>query len=114
MTLVNLSQYGPGFQIKVLSSLLTHKGFLLNIHDVLSEDYFDNSAHKWIIAEILKYYERYHTVPSMDVLKVEMKKIENEVLQLSIKEQLREAYTASEDDLVYVEQEFSNFCKTNN
>ena len=49
MTLVNLSQYGPGFQIKVLSSLLTHKGFLLNIHDVLSEDYFDNSAHKWVV-----------------------------------------------------------------
>jgi len=47
----------------------------------------------------------------MDILKVEMKKIENEVLQLAIKEQLREAYTASEDDLAYVEQEFSNFCK---
>ena len=111
MTLNTLSQYGTHFQIKVLSSLLTRKEFLINIHDVLSEEYFDNSAHKWIIAEILKYYERYHTVPSMDVLKVEMKKIENEVLQLSIKEQLREAYTASEDDLVYVEQEFSNFCK---
>ena len=111
MTLNTLSQYGTHFQIKVLSSLLTRKEFLINIHDVLSEEYFDNSAHKWIIAEILKYYERYHTVPSIDVLKVEMKKIENEVLQLSIKEQLREAYTASEDDLVYVEQEFSNFCK---
>jgi len=111
VTLNTLAQYGNHFQIKVLSSLLTRKEFLINIHDVLSEEYFDNSAHKWIIAEILKYYERYHTVPSMDVLKVEMKKIENEVLQLSIKEQLREAYTASEDDLVYVEQEFSNFCK---
>jgi hypothetical protein len=47
----------------------------------------------------------------MDILKVEVKKIENEVLQLAIKEQLREAYTVSEDDLAYVEQEFSNFCK---
>jgi len=111
MTLSSLDSYGTHFQVKVLSCLLTHKEFLINIHDVLSEEYFSNSAHKWIIAEILKYYERYHTVPSMDVLKVEMKKIENEVLQLSIKEQLREAYTASEDDLVYVEQEFSNFCK---
>jgi replicative DNA helicase len=99
------------FQIKVLSSLLTRKEFLINIHDVISEEYFDNSAHKWIISEILKYYNHYHTTPSMDILKVEMKKIENEVLQLAIKEQLREAYTASEDDLAYVEQEFSNFCK---
>ena len=69
MTLNNLSAYGIGFQVKVLSSLLTHKEFLLNIQDVLSEEYFDNQAHKWIIKEILKYYQKYHTTPSMDVLK---------------------------------------------
>ncbi len=111
MTLSNLSQYGINFQIKVLSSLLTHKEFLLNIHDVISEDYFDNQAHQWIIKEILKYYQKYHTTPSMDVLKVELKKIDNEILQVSIKEQLREAYKASDEDLKYIEEEFSNFCK---
>jgi len=111
MTLNNLSAYGTGFQVKVLSSLLTHKEFLLNIQDVLSEEYFDNQAHKWIIKEILKYYQKYHTTPSMDVLKVELKKIDNEVLQVSIKEQLREAYRASDEDLKYIEEEFSGFCK---
>jgi len=111
MTLNNLNAYGTSFQIKVLSSLLTHKEFLLNIQDVLSEEYFDNQAHKWIIKEILKYYQKYHTCPSMDVLKVELKKIDNEVLQVAIKEQLREAYKASDEDLKYVEEEFSNFCK---
>ena len=111
MTLTNLSQYGPAFQIKVLSSLLTHKEFLLNIHDVLSEEYWDNQAQKWIIKEILKNYEKYHTVPSMDLLKVELKKLDNEVLQVSVKEQLREAYKASDEDLAYVQEEFSNFCK---
>jgi len=111
MTLNSLSQYGTNFQVKVLSSLLTHKEFLLNIQDVLSEEYFDNTAHRWVIKEILKYFSKYHTTPSMDVLKVELKKIDNEVLQLSIKEQLREAYKASDEDLKYVEEEFSNFCK---
>jgi replicative DNA helicase len=110
-TLTNLSQYGTGFQIKVLSSLLTHKEFLLNIYDVLSEDYFDSQAHKWIIKEILKYYSKYHTNPTMEVLKVELKKLDNEVLQISIKEQLKEAYKSSEEDLKYIEEEFSNFCK---
>jgi replicative DNA helicase len=100
-----------GFQIKVISSLLTHKEFLLNIQDVLSEEYFDSQSQKWIIKEILKYYQKYHTCPSMDVLKVELKKIDNEVLQVSIKEQLREAYKSSDEDLKYVEEEFSNFCK---
>jgi len=111
MTLINLSQYGPNFQTKVLSSLLTHKDFLVNIHDILSEEYFDNQAQKWIIKEILKNYEKYHTTPSMDILKVELKKIDNEVLQVSIKEQLRAAYEASDEDLKYVIEEFSGFCK---
>ena len=111
MTLVNLSQYGPNFQTKVLSSLLTHKSFLVNIHDILSEEYFDNQAQKWVINEILKNYEKYHNVPSMDILKVELKKIDNEVLQVSIKEQLRAAYEASDEDLEYVIEEFSGFCK---
>ena len=31
MTLTSLNQYGNHFQIKVLSSLLTHKEFLTNI-----------------------------------------------------------------------------------
>jgi replicative DNA helicase len=111
MTLNSLATYGTAFQVKVLSSLLTHKEFLQNINDVLSEEYFDNQAHKWIIGEILNYYEEYHTTPTMEVLKVEMKKVENEVLQLSIKEQLREAYQASNEDLEYIENEFSSFCK---
>ena len=54
MTLSSINQYGTQFQIKVLSSLLTHKEFLVNIHDILSDEYFDNQAHKWIIKEILK------------------------------------------------------------
>ena len=111
MTLLNLSQYGPNFQTKVLSSLLTHKEFLVNIHDILSEEYFDNQAQKWVIKEILKNYEKYHTTPSMDILKVELKKIDNEVLQVSVKEQLRAAYEASDEDLKYVIEEFSGFCK---
>jgi replicative DNA helicase len=111
MTLTNLNQYGKPFQIKVLSSLLTHKGFLTNIHDILSEEYWDNQAHKWVIKNILKYYDKYHTTPSMEILKVELQKIENEVLQISVKEQLKEAYKASDEDLKYVEEEFSNFCK---
>ena len=111
MTLNSLTTYGTAFQVKVLSSLLTHKEFLQQMNDVLSEEYFDNQAHKWIVKNILDYYEQYHTTPTMEVLKVEMKKVENEVLQLSIKEQLREAYQSSKSDLEYVEEEFSAFCK---
>ena len=40
MTLNSLATYGTAFQVKVLSSLLTHKEFLQNINDVLSEAVF--------------------------------------------------------------------------
>lgn len=111
MTLTSLNQYGPDFQIKVLSSLLTHKGFLTNIHDIISDEFFENSAHKWAIRNILSYYDKYHTTPTLDILKVELQKVDNEVLQLSIKEQLKNAYVASDEDLLYVQEEFTNFCR---
>lgn len=112
MSVLNqLNQYGVSFQIKVLSSLLKHREFLQGIYDILEEDYFDNPAHKWIVEEILKYYYKYHTTCTLDVLQVEVKKIENEVLRVSVIEQLKEAYKASNEDQEFVEQEFSNFCK---
>ena len=111
MTLQSIDEYGPSFQMKVISSLLTHKEFLQNINDVLSDEYFSNPAHKWVINQIIQYYESYHTTISMDILKVEMKKLDNEVLKVSVKEQLREAYRADLEDLEYVQLEFSTFCK---
>ena len=111
MTLQTLNQYGPDFQIKVLSSLLTHKEFLTNIHDIISDEFFENSAHKWCIKQILNYYDKYHTTPSMEVLKVELQKIDNDVLKISIKDQLKLAYVSSDEDLKYVQEEFTNFCR---
>jgi replicative DNA helicase len=110
-TLNKLSTYGVGFQIKVLASLLKHKEFLQNIHDVLEPESFDNPAHKWIIEEVLRYYKAYHTTPSLDTLQSEVKKITNDVLKVTVIEQLKEAYKAVNDDREYIEQEFSTFCK---
>jgi replicative DNA helicase len=109
--LSNLDNYGPHFQTKVISALLTNKEFLQNINDVLNSEDFPSPANQWIVKEILRYFDRYHTNPSLEVLKVEVKKIDNEVLQVAVKEQLREAFKSSEEDLQYVKEEFSNFCK---
>lgn len=109
MVLRSIEDYGPKFQIKVLASLLTNKEFLINIFDDLNSDNFSNDAHKWIVEEIIKYYNRFHTTPSMDILKIELKKINNEILQIAVKEQLREAYVTSEEDLRYVQEEYSTF-----
>ncbi len=108
--LKTLNEYGQGFQIKVLSSLLKHKQFLQNIHDVLNPEEFDNPSHKWIVKNILEYYYKYHTTPSAEYLAIELKKIDNEVLKVSVADQLKESFKAIYDDRDYVEFEFSNFC----
>jgi replicative DNA helicase len=89
--LKTLIDYGAPFQVKTIGALLTRKEFVQNIHDILSDEHFPNPAHKWIINEILQYWSKYHTVISMDTLKIEVKKIDNDVLKTSIVEQLKEA-----------------------
>lgn len=111
MTLHSLQAYGKAFQLKVLGSLLTDRGFLLNVRDMLRDDLFDADAHKWIVTEIIKYFDIYHTSITMDVLKVELQKVENEVLKVAIREELRNSYAASQDDLDYVQREFTDFCR---
>ena len=106
-----LNAYGSGFQIKVLASLLRHKEFLQTIYDVIEPEMFDSPASQWIVKEILRYYYKYHTTPSLEFLQVEVKKIDNEVLKVSVAEQLKESLKTVNEDREYIEQEFSNFCK---
>jgi replicative DNA helicase len=111
MTLNKLSEYGHAFQVKVIALLLTDKKFLDNVSDILTADYFESKAHKWIIEYILKYYSLYHIYPTVEVLSAEVKKLREEALKISIIENLREAYESSQEDYEYVETEFFSFCK---
>jgi replicative DNA helicase len=111
-TLQKLSTYGPVFQVKVLGALLTQRQFLINVIDSVDSEYFESSAHKWIVEYIQKYFSEYHTTPTVETLSIEVKKLENEVLRISIAEALREAYKMSDNsDLEWVEAEFSTFCR---
>jgi len=78
---------------------------------VLTVDFFESPAHKWIVETTLSYYSKYHTYPTMEVMKVEIKKEKNEVLRLSIKEELKQVYTTTHDEIEYIKEEFFNFCK---
>ena len=106
-----LSQYGLSFQLKVINQLLLNKEFILNIRDSIQEEYFDNQSLQWIVTQTLKYFDKYHTSPTLESLHIEVKKLENEILKTSVIEQLREAYKVDNSDDTYVREEFSNFCK---
>jgi replicative DNA helicase len=111
MTLNSLEEYGHSFQIKTIYLLLTKKEFLNNILDGLNELEFPNQAHKWIVANIIDYYNKFHSLPGSDFLKSETQKLEVEVFQLAIKEQLNEIFSCAKNDLAYIEEEFPKFVK---
>tara|TARA_R110001592_G_scaffold142319_1_gene364344 strand:+ start:1365 stop:2744 length:1380 start_codon:yes stop_codon:yes gene_type:complete len=111
MTLKTLSQYGPHFQVKVIHSLLKNKKFLRNIRDVILPSYFQNEAHKWLVKSCLQHFDKFHAIPTLDSLKIEVKKLDNEILKTAIIDQLKEVYKTVNEDQEYVEQEFSSFCK---
>ena len=111
MTLKLLAAYGKAFPLKGIGALLTDKAFVLNVRDVLKSEYFDSEAHRWIIQQILKYFDDFHATITMEVLKIELQKIDNDVLKLAIREELRHSYEASQEDLEYTKEEFTAFCR---
>ena len=107
-----LTQYGHAFQIKALAILITDRDFLQQIADIVSPDYFDNDAGKWVIRKTLKYYNEYKTIPTMEVFKVEVESIHQELQSVAVKDLLKQAYKASKaTDLNYVKDAFLDFCK---
>ncbi len=113
MTLRRLSDYGKSFQLKVIGALLTDKEFVLNVRDILQEAYFDSEALKWIIHQVVSYFDEFHTTITPEVLKANMAKLENDVLKVAVKEDLRNACQAvqSSDDVDWVKEEFTSFCR---
>jgi len=107
-----LTQYGHAFQIKALAILITDRDFLQQIADIVSPDYFDNDAGKWIMRETLKYFNEYKSVPTMEVFKVKVESINQELQSVAVKDLLKQAYKASKGtDLDYVKDTFLDFCK---
>jgi replicative DNA helicase len=107
-----LTKYGHQFQTKALALLITDKEFLQQVSDIVYPEYFDSDANKWIAEQTIKYYEEYRTTPTMEVFKVELDKIKNEIISVAVKEQLKETYKATKaKDLKFVGDEYLDFCK---
>jgi replicative DNA helicase len=110
-----LEKYGHGFQTKVLRVLLTDVKLVDSLYEIINKKFFESEANKWIVENILEYYDEYKTTPSIDVFKSEISKIDNASIQKQIIEQLKVVYTqVGDNDLEYVKKEFSSFCINQN
>jgi len=107
-----LTIYGTAFQVKVLSSLLTDLKFLQTSSDILNGEIFDSDSNKWLVNEIIDYFLKHKTVPTLDVLKIKINEIEDKVLQVAIIDTLREVWKHVEStDLDFVKEKCLDFCK---
>ena len=74
-----LTRFGQQFQIKVISSLLEDKIFLQTIHDIIESSYFESDANKWLVGTIIGYYLKYKKSITLEVMKVKIDGIDDEV-----------------------------------
>ena len=107
-----LTQFGHVFQAKIISSLLSDKKFIQTISDILEPDYFDSDANKWLCKIIRDYFFEYKTTPTLEVMKVKIDEMENEILQVSVVENLKESWRNVEStDLKFVQEQTLEFCR---
>jgi replicative DNA helicase len=110
-----LSKFGQSFQTKVIGALLSDDKFLSSIEEVTTPKFFESEANKWIVQEIIDYFQDYKRPPTMDVFKVKVSNLDNEVLKTTVVDQLRHVYTqVGNVDLDYIKDEYKNFCKNQN
>lgn len=110
-----LKDYGYSFQIKVLSALIIDRSFASRIFEILKPDYFDSESIKWLVRCILKYFQEYKSMPTLEVFKSEIIKgidPNNAVLKSEVVSALREVMKSIQShDLEYIKSETSQFCK---
>ena len=107
-----LSEFGKSFQIKVIYSLIHDIKFLQDIFDIVEPSYFEREEHQWIVEKIIQYYNEYKACLTMEVLALQVKSIQSTSFQTSVKNSIKEVYTADKlDDIEFIKDQFEDFCK---
>jgi len=107
-----LTQFGHVFQAKIITSLLVEQKFLQTICDILKPVYFDSDTNKWLVGTIIAYFLEYKTSPTLEVMKVRIDEMDNEILQVSVVENLKESWRFREaTDLKFVQEQTLEFCR---
>ena len=107
-----LTEFGHTFQVKSIACLMKNQTFLEQIHDILDDKHYDSDALKWIIKECKSYFDEYRKCITLDVFKVKTNEVENDVLKLSIIENLKEVMKYLEaPDLEFIQDKCLDFFK---
>jgi len=107
-----LQFYGTNFQNKVLAILLKDRPFLQQVHDIIDPKYFSSESSQWLAKTIMKYFSEYKNTPTLEVLKIELDKIDVDVLKTTVVDNIREILKFAEaEDGQYIKDKTLDFCK---
>tara|TARA_Y100000361_G_scaffold152677_1_gene172695 strand:+ start:908 stop:2263 length:1356 start_codon:yes stop_codon:yes gene_type:complete len=107
-----LQEFGHNFQIKSIVCLMNKPNFIEQVIDILDESHYDNDSFKWIVKECKKYFNEYKKPITLDVFKVKVNEVNNDVLKTTIVESLKEVYRYMEaSDLDFVQDKTLDFFK---
>lgn len=106
------SKFGTSFQIKIISSILSDRVFFKTIYDIIKSEYFDSDSNEWIFKCISSHFDKFETLPTLDVFKTQLSKVDSDVLKTSVIDNLKNIWRNLEsDDLDYVKSETLVFCQ---
>lgn len=100
------------FQHKVVAAFLTNGIFVKNYIDLIDSAHFDSKGTRWIVKFFKQYYIKYNKIPTLEVWKHEIGNVSDDVLRITITDELKSVYSHVEDtDLTYVKDRYEIFAK---
>jgi hypothetical protein len=106
------SKYGYSFQIKLIAALFKDRLFLQQISDILKPEFMESESNQWIIEIVIDYFTEYSSLPTLEVMKVRLDDVDNDVLKTTIIDTLKQVTKQFDaDDIKFIEQEALDFCK---
>ena len=72
----------------------------------------ESESNQWIIETIIDYFTEYSSLPTLEVMKVRLEDVDNDVLKTTIVDTLKQVTKQFEaEDIKFIEQEALDFCK---
>tara|TARA_B100000700_G_C15024065_1_gene847233 strand:+ start:161 stop:1522 length:1362 start_codon:yes stop_codon:yes gene_type:complete len=107
-----LQEFGHNFQIKSIVCLMNKPNFIEQVIDILDESHYESESLKWIVKECKKYFNEYKKPITLDVFKVKVSEIDNDVMKTTVVETLKEVYRYMEaPDLEFIQDQVIDFFK---
>ena len=106
------SKFGYSFQIKLIAALFKDRLFLQQICDILKPEFMESEDKQWLIKTIVEYFDEYSSLPTLEVMKVKLDNVDNDVLKTTIIDTLKQVTKHFEaEDIEFIEKEALDFCK---